>query len=75
VITPAASPPVAPAQEGALDRSFYHHPVAPYTPWEAMAAMVSPGLPNGTDEVMAAHSGRPTPAEAVARGVTPPPGG
>lgn len=34
---------------------------------------ISPGLPSHADELLAAHQGRPTPAEAVDRGVTPAP--
>jgi hypothetical protein len=74
-MTQPDSAPVAPAQMPVRDSSWYHTALPPYTPWEAVAAMCSPGLPNGTDEVMAAHQGRPTPSEAIARGVRPPPGG
>jgi hypothetical protein len=32
-----------------------------------------PDVPSGNDEVLASHTGRPTPAEHVAAGATPPP--
>ena len=39
--------------------------------FDDVAVTVSPGLPVHEDEVMASHPGRPTSAEATARGVTP----
>jgi hypothetical protein len=62
VITPADSAPSPPQQVGVLDASWYTE-TAPQD------------MRTHADEVMASHPGRPTPAEAVGRGVTPSSGG
>jgi hypothetical protein len=62
VITPADSAPVPPAQGGVLDASWYREAAPQDTRTHET-------------EVMASHPGRPTPAEAVANGVTPSSGG
>jgi len=62
VITPADTAPARPAQGGVLDASWYLQAAPEDTRTHDL-------------EVMASHPGRPTPAEAVGRGVTPASGG
>jgi hypothetical protein len=62
MITSAATPPAEPAQGGVLDSSWYREPAPTDTRTHEA-------------EVMASHPGRPTPAEAIGRGVTPASGG
>jgi hypothetical protein len=44
----------------------------PDVSWDDLAAG---GLPCHDDEILSAHGGRPTEAEHVRNGATPPPGG
>jgi hypothetical protein len=62
MITPAATPPTEPAQGGVLDSSWYREPVPMDTRTHEL-------------EVMTAHGCVPSPAAAVAMGVTPASGG
>jgi hypothetical protein len=71
MITPHASPPTAPAQMPALDRSWYH------SVGEDNAAQVAEDWQANIhgDEIRASHGCAPSPEAAVAMGVTPASGG